>query len=236
MKVTLLASTAIHLTKDWEFPAEEYLSWNVEGEGGASTEAEYLTTFAGRSCYRSWNRPNPSTSFDDEYVKSIISKKHFSVLEHASATFFIEDVSRALTHELVRHRHFSFSQLSQRFVDVSHDDVVIPPAIRGDNNLTGKVLAAHTHAVEAYEELVADLQANGYSRKQAREAARSVLPNAQTTDIVVTGNHRAWREFLEKRLSPQADAEIRELANDLLSDLYELAPSIYQEYMPDGAE
>lgn len=194
------------------------------------THADALAEFAGRACYQSWDRPNPKTARNDLYLENILLQQHFSVLEHATATFYIEGISRSLTHELVRHRHFSYSQLSQRFVDESNVEFVMPPAIRNaeDVNLNG-FDEFRDMVLEAYTDLVEQLQKKGLPRKQAREAARAVLPNMTETKIVVTGNHRAWREFLSKRLSPGADAEIQILAIEILRQLKELAPSTYQD-------
>lgn len=192
--------------------------------------SDALAEFAGRACYQSWDKPNPKTAENVDYLKHILDVGHFSVLEHGSATFYIEGISRSLTHELVRHRHFSFSQLSQRFVDESTVDYVIPPAIRDGTAIEYSILTdAMSFALEAYEHLVESFQERGLSRKQAREAARAVLPNMTETKIVITGNHRTWREFLAKRLSPTADAEIQELARELLRQLKEIAPNTYQD-------
>lgn len=75
-----------------------------------------LVEFAGRACYQSWSKPNPKTATNAGYIKHIIDVGHFSVLEHASVSFYITGLSRSCTHELIRHRHFSYSQLSQRYV------------------------------------------------------------------------------------------------------------------------
>lgn len=84
-----------------------------------SQDADDLAEQAGRLCYLSWNRPNPATATNKGYLANIIAQGHFSVLEHASATFYIDGVTRNFTHELIRHRHLSFSEVSQRYVDVS---------------------------------------------------------------------------------------------------------------------
>ncbi|NED69930.1 FAD-dependent thymidylate synthase, partial [Streptomyces sp. SID10244] len=114
---------------------------------------------------------------------------------HASVTFYITGISRSCTHELIRHRHFSYSQLSQRFVPEHDSNVVAPPAIRGDAELEALFTQATDSARKAYSELLDALEAKFADvpnailrRKQARQAARSVLPNATETKIVVTGN------------------------------------------------
>lgn len=201
-------------------------------ESNSSTNAEDLTEFAGRSCYQSFDRPNPNTERPHDYIMNIIKQKHFSVLEHASATFYIQGVSRNLTHELIRHRHLSFSQLSQRFCDESERDFVMPLALNGfDIDTDQSNIVSESNRM--YKEVFDLLTEFGYKRKQAREAARYFLLSGTETKIVVTGNHRAWREFLDKRLSPHADREIRALAEHILALLHPLAPSMYEEYFDD---
>lgn len=232
MKVELIAHTVVTreslelLGKDWDV-----------------TDADHLAELAGRDCYQSHDRPNPQTAENEDYVvKNLIDKQHFSVLEHGSATLRISGVSRSLTHELVRHRHFSYSQLSQRYVDLEHADYVIPPAIRDwpDEGEKEDMLAALANAwdviLDAYGVIETTLGSNPrverpqiLPRKRAREAARAVLPNMTTTIIDVTGNHRAWREMLWKRLGEGADREIQELAREILVTLSAIAPATYAD-------
>ena len=225
MKVTLIASTAINT-----------VAMMVPGYKPQWVEAaDELSEFAGRLCYRSWDRPNPATATNEGYLANILDHQHFSVLEHASATFLIEDVSRALTHELIRHRHFSYSQVSQRFVDSTDAKFVVPPAMVDYDELDvyhslEETLAGFMDdAVELYQVAVDKLLDAGLSRKQAREAARAFLPNATATDILVTGNMRAWRDFLPKRNNEHADAEIQLLAKELLKQLKGIAPHVFQD-------
>lgn len=216
--------------------AETSADWNVIEThmevGAVSRDAEDLSEFAGRACYQSFHKPNPDTFETRDYIRNIIAQGHESVLEHGSVSFYITGVSRSFTHELIRHRHLSFSQQSQRFVDESESLFVVPPAL-ADLPENSPGMEAWKQAVltaqSAYADIVSELQEQGLERKQAREAARAVLPNCQETRIVVTGNHRAWREFLWKRLAPGADAEIREVATQLLGHLYFVAPSMYED-------
>ena len=141
------------------------------------------------------------------------------MLEHGTATFYLTGVSRSFTHELVRHRHFSYSQLSQRYVPERDAAMVEPDVIADDPELHKLFVEATEASVRAYNELLAGLErrfADGPNgtlrRKQARQAARAVLPNATETRIVVTGNYRAWRHFIAMRATEHADVEIRELA------------------------
>lgn len=210
-----------------------------------STDAETLTVYAGRSCYESWSRPNEKTRRDEDYLRrTLFEQGHFSILEHASATFYLTGVSRALTHELVRHRHLSYSQLSQRFVDEKDAKVVLPPAIRDSNvevmdfdkDLDPCMVPADLFLKDAmddasfqYGSLVDALTASGLPRKQAREAARAVLPNMTETRIVVTGNMRAWHEVITRRTAPDADAEFQQVAGLIRDELKKLAPAIFTD-------
>ena len=192
-------------------------------------DAQQLVEFAGRACYQSFHKPNPATARNADYIaRTLHGQKHWSIAEHATATFYITGVSRALTHELIRHRHLSYSQLSQRFVDESEANIVIPPAARGSEKLTWEFENAATGARHSYRELVEALSDSGLTRKQAREAARAVLPNMIETRIVVTGNLRAWHEVIERRTAPDADAEFQEVAGLIRDELRKLAPEVFK--------
>lgn len=190
---------------------------------------ESLMEFAGRICYQSQHKPNEATRANEDYLANILDHGHESVLEHATFTFYIEGVSRALTHELIRHRHLSYSQLSQRFVDESNTAIVLPPAIEeySDNHLY--LNHAVSVALDQYKKMVHRLQEQGLGRKQAREAARAVLPNCVETKIVVSGNIRAWRDMLKKRLDPTADAEIRQVSSLIFAELESVVPNALQD-------
>jgi len=172
---------------------------------------------------------------------------HFSVLEHASVTFYITGISRSCTHELIRHRHFSYSQLSQRYVPETESQVVVPPGVEDDPELTEILLEAADASRATYTALLARLDAKFADqpnailrRKQARQAARAVLPNATETRIVVTGNYRAWRHFIAMRASEHADVEIRRLAIACLRELLDIAPAVFADFeisaLADGTE
>lgn len=194
-------------------------------------DADNLAEFAGRACYQSWGRPNPATATNQGYLQNILAQQHFSVLEHASVTFYVTGVSRNLTHELIRHRHLSFSELSQRFVNMADMKPVPPPLYAEQEWGLGASWGNGWDAwLSNYEDAARAASAQGYSRKQAREAARCELPSSMETRIVVTGNHRTWREVLEKRGSLHADAEIRLLALELFKQLRDVAPATYQDF------
>lgn len=223
-RVKLIASTCIEVDDNMQDDAlTEWMETRPE-----YTAAEMLTEFAGRSCYQSFHRPNPKTADTGDYLRrTLFEQAHWSIAEHASATFYITGVSRAFTHELCRHRHLSFSQLSQRFVDEKEAAMVAPPALRDDPLVVEALGDAFNEALWSYQELVQTLEHKGLPRKQAREAARAVLPNCTETRIVVTGNMRAWHEFLGKRLDPAADAEMIEVAGLIADELHEVAPNIF---------
>ena len=239
-RVELIAHTT--LACDGRSPAiEGYMS--LDPDAG---DVQQLVEFAGRACYQSWSKPNPKTARNKDYIaRTLHGQKHFSIAEHATATFYITGVSRALTHELIRHRHLSYSQLSQRFVDESEAPIVIPPAAKESeaevvlqredyyDDMSGPIPEAlewwGQEAVWNYEDLVSALTGEGLPRKQAREAARAVLPNMVETKIVVTGNLRAWHEVIERRTAPDADAEFQQVAGMIRDELQKLAPEVFPE-------
>src|SRR5215831_18010056 len=188
-----------------------------------SLAAEVLAEVAGRTCYMSFGKGRRSNR---EYLDNILSSKHGSVLEHAVWNVLITGVSRSLTHELVRHRAgFGYSQLSQRYVDESDARYVVPPLYQENEELRARWQKTIDCVRQAYVELAAATaqyvgekhpqMAPRDRRKWARQAARSILPNACETKIFVTGNSRAWRHFLELRGSVHADTEIRLLAVEI---------------------
>lgn len=203
---------------------------------GESTDGERLAEFAGRLCYMS--QKNPAKRDTREYLENIKKQGHGSVLEHANYSLLLEGVSRSLTHELVRHRAgFAYSQLSQRYVDESTANFVMPPAIMGDEALekawTEQVNAAQKSYVALVEQLMTRYAWVGdkvHRRKMAREAARGVLPNSTETKIVVTGNARAWRTMLELRSSEGAEFEIRRCAVAMLRILTNEAPAFFSDF------
>ena len=176
-RVELIAHTRLAITaykgENGEYgattPIASYMSLN-----SGATDAETLVEFAGRSCYQSFHRPNPKTAKTADYLeRTLFEQAHWSIAEHATATLYFTGVSRAFTHELIRHRHLSYSQLSQRFVDESEANIVIPPALRDGDEHT--VNAAAAFAVEAYKDTAQGLIGSGVPRKQAREDRKSVV-------------------------------------------------------------
>ena len=230
-----------------QFEPPDDVDWSTDAEGGQA-----LAEFAGRACYQSWHKPNPATATNAGYLAHILDVGHLSVLEHSTATFYLTGVSRSFTHELVRHRHLSFSQLSQRYVPEGAADMVEPDLIADDPELHQIFAAATQASRQAYETLVTGLEVKlaaadrpggtgaTLRSKQARQAARAVLPNATETRIVVTGNYRAWRYFMAARASEHADVEIRAVAVACLRKLTQLAPNVFADFaittLADGTE
>jgi len=229
--ITLLARPA--------FSEPPHLPVNWLGE---STDGERLAEFAGRLCYMS--QKNPAKRNTRDYLENIKKQGHGSVLEHANYSLLLEGVSRSLTHELVRHRAgFAYSQLSQRYVDESEANFVVPPAIIGDELLEASWRTQIEEAQRSYVGLVEQLMER-YSwvgdkihrRKMAREAARGVLPNSTETKIVVTANARAWRTMLELRAGEGAELEIRRCAIAILRLLHRETPAFFSDFEIYDAE
>jgi thymidylate synthase (FAD) len=223
-----------------QFLADHGVSWETDTE----VAGEHLTEIAGRVCYMSFAKPRPGGN--KVYLDHIKEVGHGSVLEHAVWNFIFCGVSRSLTHELIRHRAgFGYSQLSQRYVDESVAEYVEPDCIAENSELHNLWLDAVTHAHQAYIQLVEKLAAQfkdepdrTLRRKLARQAARSVLPNATETKIFVSANARALRHFIEMRASRHAEPEIRKLAVAVLRIMYVEAPNLFRDYelapLPDG--
>jgi thymidylate synthase (FAD) len=203
---------------------------------GLASDGERLAEFAGRVCYMS--QSNPAGRTTAEYLTNILKQGHGSVFEHAVYVVLVEGISRSCSHELVRHRAgFGYSQLSQRYVDESHAAFVMPPAIQGDSRMeaewTSQVETAQKAYVQAVERLMEKydwVTDKVHRRKMAREAARSVLPNATEVKIVVSANVRAWRTMLELRLGEGAELEIRRMAVASLKLLQAEAPSFFADF------
>ncbi len=237
-----LAPLKVQVIGFTHFQAPADVPWETDVDGGQA-----LAEFAGRACYQSWSKPNPSTATNEGYLRHILEVGHLSVLEHGSVTFYLSGVSRSLTHELIRHRHFSYSQLSQRYVPERDAAMVEPEVVASDPELhamfleaTEQALTSYTRLLEGLEKKFADVDNVTARRKQARQAARAVLPNATETRIVVTGNYRAMRHFVAMRASEHADVEIRELAIAMLRELKQVAPNVFADFeisaLADGTE
>lgn len=239
-----IATLSVQLIGSTGFIAPEDVAWETDATNSGSAIAE----FAGRACYETWDRPNPHTAANAAYIRHIMDVGHTTVLEHASASMYLRGVSRSCSHEIMRHRHFSFSQLSQRYVPADEARVVVPAGIAGDKQLVELFLNAADVAHDAYNELVDALsgeqagggQRSGLASKQARQAARAILPNCTETRFVMSGNFRSWRHFIAMRSAEHADPEIRAVAVECLRVLMTIAPEVFADFvitpLADGGE
>ena len=186
-------------------------------------DPERAVAAASRQCYSKHSATKAFTEFGPEDIRRqlgiILKNGHLSVLEHASFTFAIEGISRACSHQLVRHRIASYSQQSQRFVRLKEIEFVVPEKIAADPR-SNKIFADTLNTCrEAYSQLV--------EAGMPAEDARYVLPNAAPTKIVVTMNARALNNFFELRCCLSAQWEIRQLADEMLSLVKAVAPIIF---------
>ncbi|MDY0018665.1 MAG: FAD-dependent thymidylate synthase [Anaerolineae bacterium] len=186
----------------------------LKGDGSPETLLEH----AGRVCYRSQSKGAPGT-----FLKARLREGHESLIEHASATFEISGISRACSHQLVRHRVASYSQESQRYVDLSNPEWVLPDAIANNPEALAIWETFADHVEETYHAL----------REQGvlKEDARFVLPNATATRIIVTMNFRELRYFFQLRITPEAQWEIRRMAAWMLTLVAPHAPAVFGEML-----
>jgi thymidylate synthase (FAD) len=175
---------------------------------------EELLEHAGRVCYRSESRGEPA-----KFLRARVREGHESIIEHASATFEISGISRAASHQLVRHRLASFSQESQRYVDMLDPEWVLPPAIAQNDE-------ART-IWETFSEQVQTAYSALRGLKVRKEDARFVLPNAAATRVVMTMNFRELLHLFRLRISREAQWEIREMCARMLELVYPCAPSVF---------
>ena len=157
-------------------------------------------------------------------LEQVLKLGHTSVIEHASFTFAISDVSRSLTHQLVRHRIASYSQQSQRYVNLNEPNYVIPPSIKKNKKMK-KTYEETMEAIWAHYNKLLEL-------KIPAEDARYVLPNGTCTNIMVTMNARSLLNFFELRCCLHAQWEIRQLANKMLQEVKKVAPLIFKNAGP----
>jgi thymidylate synthase (FAD) len=192
---------------------------------------------AGRLCYAPVSAAELTETMSDDdvarLVRGLVASGHHSALEHASFTFAVDGVSRACTHQLVRHRVASYNQQSQRYVNFSHgDSFVVPPSVAANPEAERVFLQAMDDARAAYDRLVELGLAEGRGKESVQEDARFVLPNAAETKIVVTMNARELRHFFQVRCCNRAQWEIRALAWQMRGVLKELAPALFHKSGP----
>ena len=190
-------------------------------------DPEKVVAAAARLCYSSDPVPDLLERFDHETVARFVRKLremgHLSPFEHASFQFSIDGVSRALSHQLVRHRIASYSQRSQRYVKENGFEFVIPPSIGRKSEALERFEAVMARLQEDYQELLNCVPA---------EDARYVLPNACTTSLMASFNARSLLNFFEHRTCTRAQWEIRDLAKTMLELVREVAPNLFSEAGP----
>ncbi|MBF0560221.1 MAG: FAD-dependent thymidylate synthase [Nitrospirae bacterium] len=167
------------------------------------------------------------------FVERLMKMHHESPIEHSSFTFAIEGISRACSHQLVRHRLASYSQQSQRYVsEESGFDYVIPKTIKGDRELEKYFINFMSRAQEAYNHIVRRLGEKGTKGESANQDARFVMPNACETKIMVTMNSRELLHFFRQRCCNRAQWEIRAVAIEMLSLVKRVSPTIFKSAGP----
>lgn len=210
--------------------------WQSDATDGASL----LTEFAGKSCYLSFdtslnqNLTRTGGRTNRQYIQdSIVANHHGSVLEHSTVTFFITDVSRVVTHEIVRHRAgAAYSQTSGRYVRSDELSFYLPRDIANNPEAVG----IFEHMIYRMEQAMKDLalftsvDTKPFSiKKRLTSAFRRLIGNGQANHIVVTANHRAWRHMIEMRTDPHAEEEIRVVFADISRQLRVKFPAIYAD-------
>lgn len=217
-----------------------------------TAEPEKLIATAAKLCYSNSDIETLQDGLTEEktqsFIDMLISIGHESVLEHASFTFGIEGISRACSHQLVRHRIASYSQKSQRYVNEDRFNYIVPPEIqevpealkefqRQINSLNesySKIadILTHKHTEEFLSQGFSKKEAASKARKKANEDARFLLPNACETKIVVTMNVRSLFNFFKHRCCTRAQWEIKNVADEMLRLCCEAAPHVFKNAGP----
>ncbi len=231
-----ISSPRFHLDEFLNFLDSQRQTWSRTG----TTDAEKLTEAAGRICYMSFGQRQFPRS-NREYIQNLIQQGHESVLEHVSWTFLLVGVSRAFTHQLVRHRvGFSFSQLSQQYHEETDAVFIEPPELQQSPRAKEAWQRAISVARDSYKAILdaladapkvpgMELQNREFTRA-IRSAARSVLPNATETKIFVTANARALRHFFEVRGAILGDVEMREVTAAIFRLVEPDAPALFSDF------
>jgi len=183
-------------------------------------DSEKLIELAGRTAYQSQDKINIVSAHS--FVTKIIKLGHESVLEHAYATIRAGGLSRALTHQLVRHRLVAYTQKSQRYVGEDGFGYVVPPSIGQGSHVNMVIYRGVMEVVrDAYNKLIA--------LGVPKEDARFVLTNATESEIVISTNFRQWRHMIKLRTSRHAQWEIRKMFTKILDILYIEAPAVFED-------
>lgn len=155
----------------------------------------------------------------DRRLKSLITKGHLSTLRFAYATFNVSGISRVCSHQLVRHAHLSYLQRSQRYCSELDIEFTVPQYQPGDETLHSEIAEHYKDCLDVYRKLIEA----GYNKGEARY----VLPQASTTELNITGNFQAWRDFIALRTDKAAQWEIRAVAYEIKRLLCEIAPNVF---------
>ena len=198
-------------------------------------EPEEVVAMAAKLCYSASGmedlKQKIETKDQEAFVERLASIGHLSPVEHISFTFGIEGISRACSHQLVRHRLASYSQQSQRYVREQFD-FIIPPSIKQDAALVQEYTQYMAAAQEHYTRMLKRLEALGYRGETGQQDARYLLPNAAETKIVVTMNARELLHFFRVRTCNRAQWEIRAMAEEMLALARATAPTIFAKSGP----
>ena len=189
----------------------------VDDASPGPQSSETLIEHAGRICYRS--QVKGTSDATASFIQRRVDEGHESIIEHASASFEISGISRACSHQLVRHRIASYSQESQRYVDMSQPEWVIPPDIAANPEALAIWDASLRQTQQAYQQLRA--------RGIRKEDARFLLPNAAATRLVMTANYRELLHLFRIRISPHAQWEICQVAIRMLEAVHAQAPNVF---------
>jgi thymidylate synthase (FAD) len=182
-------------------------------------EPEKVIELAGRTCYLSFDRMDEDS--EAAFIRRLIKMGHESPLEHAYATFRVRNCSRAMTHQLVRHRLMSVSQQSQRYVDEDQFAYILPESLPSE----------YVEDFHRDMRTIQQMYRKWRDRGLRKEDARFVLPNACVSEIVVSANFREWRHIFAVRLSPKAQWEIRRACVQMLALLKERAPACFGDIL-----
>lgn len=200
-------------------------------------EPENVVALSARLCYSPVGieelKEKLSDNDKDNLINLLINSGHLSPFEHASFTFAVEGISRACSHQLVRHRIASYSQQSQRYVsEVQGFDFIIPPTIKQNKEIRSTFIESMNKAHEYYCKILQTLEKQGLKGELARQDARFVLPNAAETKIVITMNARELLHFFKVRCCNRAQWEIRNLAIEMLKLVKKIAPRLFKNAGP----
>ncbi|HEV2724594.1 MAG TPA: FAD-dependent thymidylate synthase [Thermoleophilaceae bacterium] len=221
---------------------EAWLDRRLSESDGRPNASEMLVEFGGRACYRSWEpglNPNVSRVRTDqrEYFENLLRSAHGSVLEHASYSFALRNVSRVFTHELVRHRAGSaFSQESLRYVRLTDIGFRVPQALEPvRDQVLSIVEQLEEFQVEAAARLGIDEEGVPFHvKKEVTSALRRLAPIGLSTDIVWTANVRTLRHVIEMRTAPGAEEELRLVFGQVAELMKTEAPGLFQDFQQDG--